>query len=193
MQPLSRASTRLLAYHREIEARARQARLRHRRRRLQGRPPRPAAAARLRLARAALGARAQIPGREGDDGRSRHRDPGRPHRRADAGRAARAGDRRRRRRPERDAAQRGLHQGHRRQRRADPRRRRHPRRRHGRSCSAPATSSRRSSTSMLDKRPPGAKPYVVSDRLPGLRQPRGARGQSAHRASEDRCAAAPAG
>ena len=69
--------------------RARQSRLRHRRRRLQGRPPRSAAAPRLRLALAALGARAQVPGArrrstilDGD------RDPGRPHRRADAGRAS---------------------------------------------------------------------------------------------------------
>ena len=42
------------------------ARLRHRRRRLQGRPPRLAGAARLRLAHAALGDRAQVPGRAGD-------------------------------------------------------------------------------------------------------------------------------
>ena len=84
---------------------ARDARLRHRRRRLQGRPARLAAAARLRLALAALGGRAQIPGREGDDHRQGHRDPGRPHRRADAGRQARAGDGRRRRGAERDAAQ----------------------------------------------------------------------------------------
>ena len=84
---------------------ARHARLRHRRRGLQGRPPRLAGAARLRLALAALGDRAQIPGREGDDHRQGHRDPGRPHRRADAGRQARAGDRRRRRGAERDAAQ----------------------------------------------------------------------------------------
>ena len=84
---------------------ARQARLRHRRRGLQGRPARLAGAARLRLAQSALGDRAQVPGREGDDGRARHRDPGRPHRRAHAGRQARAGDGRRRGRAERDAAQ----------------------------------------------------------------------------------------
>ena len=47
-------------------------------------------------------------------------------------RAAEARHGRRRRRVERDPAQRGLHQGHRRQRREDPRRRRHPHRRHGR-------------------------------------------------------------
>ena len=41
--------------------------LRHRRRRLQGRPPRLAGAARLRRPRAALGDRAQVPGRAGAD------------------------------------------------------------------------------------------------------------------------------
>ena len=60
---------------------ARRARLRHRRRRLQGRPHRLAGAARLRVAHAALGDRAQIPGRAGHDRAARHRDPGRPHRR----------------------------------------------------------------------------------------------------------------
>ena len=53
----------LLAFHREIEETPRRSRLRHRRRRLQGRPPRLAGAARLRLALAALGDRAQVPGR----------------------------------------------------------------------------------------------------------------------------------
>ena len=61
---------------------------------------------------------------------ARHRDPGRPHRRADAGRQARAGHRRRRGGAERVAAQRGLHQGHRQRRQSDPRRHRHPHRRH---------------------------------------------------------------
>ena len=60
-------------------------------------------------------------GREGDDHRQRHRHPGRPHRRADAGREARAGHRRRRGGAERDLAQRGFHQGHRPERRADAR------------------------------------------------------------------------
>ena len=41
------------------------------------------------------------------------RNPGRPHRRADAGRKAEAGDRRRRRRRECQPAQRGLHRRHR--------------------------------------------------------------------------------
>ena len=83
---------------------ARDARLRHRRRGLQGRPARLAGSPRLRLAQPALGDRAQIRGRAGDDGPQRHRYPGRPHRRADAGGAARAGHRRRRRGLERDAA-----------------------------------------------------------------------------------------
>ena len=84
---------------------ARDARLRHRWRRLQGRPPRLAGAPRLRLARAALGDRAQISCREGDDHPARHRDPSRADRRLDAGREARAGHRRRRRRLQRDFAQ----------------------------------------------------------------------------------------
>ena len=63
------------------------ARLRHRRRGLQGRPPRLAGAARLRRPRAALGDRAQVRGRAGHHRAARHRDPGRAHRRADAGRA----------------------------------------------------------------------------------------------------------
>ena len=58
------------------------------------------------------------------------------------------------------------------------------------SCSAPATSSRRSSTSMLEKRPKDAEPYVFPDRLPGLRQPCGARVNE--KTGEMRCAAAPA-
>ena len=45
----------MLAFHRDIEAEARQARLRHRRRRLQGRPARLAGAARLRVAHARAG------------------------------------------------------------------------------------------------------------------------------------------
>ena len=65
------------------------------------------AAARLRVAHAALGDRAQVRRREGDHDRQRDRDPGRPHRRAHAGRQARAGHGRRRRGAERDAAQRG--------------------------------------------------------------------------------------
>ena len=62
----------------------------------------------------------------------RHRDPGRAHRLAHAGRQAGTGRRRRRHRAERDAAQRGLHQGHRQRRRAVARGARHPHRRHRR-------------------------------------------------------------
>ena len=75
----------MLTFYREIETQARDARLRHRRRGLQGRPARLAGAAGLRLAHAALGHRAQIRRRAGDDRSQRHRNPGRPHRRADAG------------------------------------------------------------------------------------------------------------
>ena len=57
-----------------------------------------------RVAQSALGGRAQIPGRAGDDSRQGYRDPDWPHWRADAGRQARAGHRRRRRGPERDLA-----------------------------------------------------------------------------------------
>ena len=89
-------------------AEARHPRLRHRRRRLQGRPARLAAAARLRLAQSALGDRAQVSRpRRRPRSSTRHRDPGRAHRRAHAGRQARAGDRRRRGGAERHAAQRG--------------------------------------------------------------------------------------
>ena len=120
----------LLAYYERAGRGARQARLRHRRRRLQGEPPRPAGAPRLRLALAALGHRAQVPGPAGDDHPQRHRHPGRPHRRADAGRQAGAGHRRRRRRHQRHAAQRGRDraQGRARRRHGDraARRRRHP-------------------------------------------------------------------
>ena len=82
--PNQRRDARALPRHRGA---AREPRLRHRRRGLQGRRSRPAAAARLRLARAALGGRAQVPGRAGDDGRGGDRDQCRPDRRADAGRA----------------------------------------------------------------------------------------------------------
>ena len=74
----------------------------------------------------ALGDRAQVRGGAGDHGAARHRHPGRPHRRADAGRQAGAGHGRRRGGAECLAAQRGLHQGHRQRRRSDPRRHRHP-------------------------------------------------------------------
>ena len=95
----------LLAFHRDIEADSRRSRLRHRRRGLQSRPARLAGAARFRLAHTALGDRAQVPGRTRRHRAQGHRNPGRPHRRAHAGRQARAGRRRRRHRAERDAAQ----------------------------------------------------------------------------------------
>ena len=77
----------------------------------------------------------KVPGREGDHGPRSHRHPGRPHRCADAGGAAEAGDGRRRGRRERHPPQRGLHPRLRPRRSAAPRRRqgradRHPHRRH---------------------------------------------------------------
>ncbi len=68
----------------------------------------------LRLARAALGDRAQIPGAAGADRRQGHPHPGRAARHADAGRRSRAGHGRRRRGAARDLAQRGRDraQGH---------------------------------------------------------------------------------
>ena len=74
---------------------ARQARLRHRRRRLQGRPPRLAGAPRLRVAHAALGDRAQIPGRARHrrccaTSRSRSGAPARSRRSASSSRSASA-------------------------------------------------------------------------------------------------------
>ena len=154
---------------------ARQARLRHRRRGLQAQPAGLAAAARLRVALAALGDRAQIPGREGDHDRQRHRHPGRPHRRADAGGEARAGHGRRRGGAERHAAQRGLHQGHRQRRQSDPRRRRYPHRRHrdhpARRRRDPAGAGRRARQAAEE-----CEALQISGDLPGLRQPCGARG-----------------
>ena len=46
---------------------------------------------------------------------------------------------------------------------------------------------------VLEKRPEGAKPYEFPDGLPGLRQPCGARDQSRRPARRTWCAAAPAG
>ncbi len=67
--PLGRGIARLPPRHRGAP---RAARLRHRRRRLQGRPHRLAGAARLRLARPALGDRAQVSGRAGHHRGPRH-------------------------------------------------------------------------------------------------------------------------
>ena len=61
-----------LAFYREIADQPRRPRLRHRRRRLQGQPLRLAGAARHGQPRAALGDRAQIPGRAGAHAAQRH-------------------------------------------------------------------------------------------------------------------------
>ena len=81
--PFDRRADRALSRDR---GRARDARLRHRRRRLQGQRSRAARAARLHLALAPLGGRAQVPGREGDDDRRGDHHHRRTHRRADADR-----------------------------------------------------------------------------------------------------------
>ena len=94
---LCRTPDEVRAFYREDRRRAAVAALRHRRRRLQGRPHRLAGAAGLRQPRAALGDRPQVPGRAGAHAAERHPHPGRPHRRADAGRRPRAGQCRRRR------------------------------------------------------------------------------------------------
>ena len=82
-------------------------RLRDRRRRRQGRRPRAARAARLHVARAALGDRLQVPARGAHDAAARHPGLDRPHRAGDAVRRARAGVRRRLDGRHGDAAQRG--------------------------------------------------------------------------------------
>ena len=161
--PFGRGIARLPPRHR---ADPRRSRLRHRRRRLQSRPPRLAGAARLRLALAALGDRAQVPGRTRRHRAQGHRNPGRPHRRAHAGRQARAGRRRRRHRAERHAAQRGLHQGHRWRRRAD--------RASGRDIRIGDTVIIQRAGDVipqvvdvvLDKRPKDAKPYHFPKKCP---------------------------
>ena len=169
---------------------ARQTRLRHRRRRLQGRPPRLAGTPRLRVAHPALGDRAQIPGRARHDGAARYRDPGRAHRLVHAGRQARADRRRRRDRAERHAAQRGLHQGHRRRRRAIARGPRHQDRRHRR---RPARRRRDSAGGRRRDRQAakGRKAVSLSEEMPvpaayrrgarGDRDRRGGRARPLHR------------
>ena len=95
----------MLAHYRGIGAQARRLALRYRRRGLQGRPARLAGAAGLRRQGAALGAGAQVPRRARRDHARGDRHPGRPHRQADAGRAAAAGAGRRGHRHQRHAAQ----------------------------------------------------------------------------------------
>ena len=118
--------------------------------------------ARLRRPRAALGDRLEVPGRTGDDRAAGHPHPGRPHRRADAGGAAGAGECRRRAGAERHAAQRGRDRAqgrpHRRHGGAAARRRRDPADRLGGGRAAAE----------------GCEALRVSRGLPGLRQPRGA-------------------
>ena len=103
-----------------------------------------------------------------------HRHPGRPHRRALAGRPAPAGHRRRRRGAERHAAQRRLHRRARLQGQPDPRRPRHPRRRLGddlpRRRRDPQGRGRRPLPPPAD-----SAPYAFPDDLPGLRLRRGPR------------------
>ena len=119
------------------------------------------------------------------------RHPGRPHRHAGAGRAAGAGHRRRRRGRKRHAAQRGLHQGPRQQRPADPRRHRCPHRRHGGDPAGrgrhPADRQRRASTS---GRP---TPCPTNSRIPVRSAVRRRRARSTRRpARRIRAGAAPA-
>ncbi len=85
---------------------ATEADLRHRRGGVQGRPAGLAGAAGVRLALAALGDRAQVPGRAGAHHPGGDRHPGRPHGFRYAGGASHAGDRRRRGGRAGDAAQR---------------------------------------------------------------------------------------
>ena len=140
------------------------ARLRHRRRRLQGRPARLAAAARLRQPRAALGDRPQVPGRAGRDGARAHRHPGRPHRRADAGRRAAS------RSPSAASSSRAPRCTTRTRSRARTSATATPS-----SSSAPATSSRRWSRWSTRSGPAAPSPTSFPTICPRMRQPRGAR------------------
>ena len=101
---------------RGLGAAPRRARLRDRRDRDQGRRVRPAAAARRPARAAPLGAGLQVGAADRRDEAGEDRDPRRPHRRAQPVGDPRAGQRRRRHRLARDAAQRGGHQPQ-----ADPR------------------------------------------------------------------------
>ena len=110
-----------------------------------------------------------------------HRNPGRPHRRAHAGGQARAGDGRRRRGLERDAAQR---------RRDRTPRRAH--RRHGARSSAPATSSRRCWASCSSGGRRAAKPYEFPRKCPCPLQTEVVRDDHRERRARARSRAAPA-
>ena len=99
----------LLDYYEQIGSKRDAAGLRHRWRGLQARRQRGPARDGLRVARAALGHRAQVPGAGAIDHGRGHRDPDRPHRRGDAGRAPEAGA----------GGRRGGHQRHPAQRRPD--------------------------------------------------------------------------
>ncbi len=105
-----------------------------------------------------------------------HRYPGRPHRRADAGCPAGADHGRGRCRDQCHPAQRGLHQGPRQCRPADPRGAGHSHRRHGhrpaRGRRDPADRRYRAGETLGRQRA-----LCVPDDLPGLRQPCGTRGQ----------------
>ena len=96
-----------LEYYRGRRGAAGGARLRDRRRGLQGQSTWLPARAGLRLAGAALGDCAQVPGPRGNHGRPRRRVPGRAHGCTDAGGAARTRRGQRRHRQQRDAAQHG--------------------------------------------------------------------------------------
>ena len=172
--PLGRATDRVSSQDRGA---ARQARLRHRRRRLQGRPHRLAGAPRLRLAHAALGDRAQVPGRARHDraagiSRSRSGAPARSRRSASWSRSASAASSCRTSRcttritsgasaATASNCARAATSGS-----ATPS-----------SSSAPATSFRRWSTSCIDKRPKDAKALSFSEEMPvSAAYRRGARG-----------------
>ena len=142
---------------------ARSTAVRHRRRRLQGQLARVAARPRLRVPRAALGGRAQVPGAGGSDPGAGHRRAGRPYRQDHAGRAARAGVRRRRHGEQCDPAQRGVHPH------AGPEDRRHG---HGPAGGRRHSAGRRRAAAASSARCPRV---CDADGVPGVRVERRAR------------------